>query len=60
MSVILDRSEFFTLMALLRATDVFGLEAAALLPAEPAALQALYDEGRERLLARDLIRRTTS
>ncbi len=60
MSVILDRSEFFTLMALLRATDVFGLEASALLPSEPAALQALFDEGRERLLTRDLIRRTTS
>jgi hypothetical protein len=58
MSIILDRSEFFALAAMLRATDVFGLEAAALLPSEPAALQALYDRGRERLAARDLIRRT--
>lgn len=59
MAIILDRSEFFALVALLRATDVFGLEAADLLPMDPVALQALYDEGRGRLLARDLIRRAT-
>jgi hypothetical protein len=56
MSIVLDRSEFFTLATLLRADQIFGLDAAKIVPDSPQAAQALYDQGRESLRARELIR----
>lgn len=56
MSIVLDRSEFFTLATLLRADQIFGLDASKIVPESAEAAQALYDQGRESLRARDLIR----
>lgn len=56
MSILLDRAEFYTLAALLKADEIIGLNGSVLLPAGSSARQALYDIGRAQLLARDLLR----
>jgi hypothetical protein len=57
MAIILDRSEFFALANLLQAGPILGLDATKLIPESPPEQQALYDKGRDQLLARDLLRR---
>lgn len=56
MEVTLDRSEFFTLAALMRARDIIGLAPEQLLPPTPVERQKLYDQGEARLRERDLLR----
>ena len=56
MSIVLDRSEFFALAAMLKADQIFGLDASRMVPESPEAAQALYDQGRDLLRQRDLIR----
>ncbi len=56
--IVLDRSEFVALAALMRADNIIGVDASQLLPASPAERQALYLEGEKRLIARDLARQT--
>ena len=56
MEFILSRAEFFALAAMTRADEIIGLSAADLVPASPAARQALYTQGEARLQQRDLLR----
>ena len=55
-SIVLDRSEFVALAALMRAGDIIGVDAAQLLPATPLERQSLYLEGERRLVRRGLAR----
>ncbi len=56
MEVTLDRSEFFTLAALMRAKDIIGLAPEQFLPPTPSERQRLYDQGEASLRQRDLLR----
>lgn len=56
MAIVLDRTEFFALATLFHATEIIGLDTAALLPPAADTRQVLYDQGRDRLRARDLLR----
>src|SRR3972149_6690181 len=56
MEVTLDRSEFFTLAALMRAKDIIGLAPEQLLPPTPSERQQFYDQGEASLRQRDLLR----
>lgn len=56
MAILLNRAELFTLLALLQAGPIVGLEPAFLLPKDPEDHQTLYQAGREWLTERDLLR----
>ncbi len=58
MALILDRAEFYALVVLFRARMMVGLDPAALVAGDLESQQSLFNQGRDQLRERDLIRLT--
>lgn len=56
MAILLNRAELFTLLSLIQAGPIVGLDPTFLLPKDPDDHQALYQAGRQWLTERDLLR----
>lgn len=58
MEYLLDRSEFLAVAALMRASDIIGIDASQLLPASLDQRHAMYAAGEKSLIDRGLARQT--